>query len=196
MFHSWLSHNYIEVIGSIAGLVYIYFSIKQLIWLWPLGILTSLLYFFIFFEAKFYADMALQLYYIYISIYGWNYWSKNKTNNEEKVPVITSSLKEWIVFVLLTIIFSVIIGIGLDNFTDSPLPYWDAFTTAGSIIATWMLARKYLEQWLFWIIIDFVSMGAYIYKNLYPTSILFGIYTVMAGIGYLNWRKDLKKNIK
>jgi nicotinamide mononucleotide transporter len=197
MIFSWLTENYIEVLGCITGLIYLFFSIRQIIWLWPLGIVTSFLYIFVFFDSKFYAGMALQGYYLLISIYGWYYWLKGEKNSGgTKIPVKKSNLKEWTVFILITSILSIVIGYGLDQYTDSPLPYWDAFTTSGSIVATWMLARKYLENWLFWIIVDFVSMGTYIYKELYPTVFLFFVYTTMAGIGFINWKKDYKKSKK
>jgi len=116
-----------------------------------------------------------------------------KDKSGEKIPVRRASGLEWSVFIFITVILSVIIGFILDNYTDSPVPYWDAFTSSGSVVATWMLARKYLENWLFWIIVDFVSMGIYIYRDLYPTVLLFFVYTSMAFIGYINWKKDLKK---
>jgi nicotinamide mononucleotide transporter len=193
MILSWFFENYIEVFGSIFGLIYLYFSIKQIIWLWPVGIISSLLYIFVFYKSKFYADMSLQVYYLVVSIYGWFYWEKDKEQQHDETHVVSSSVKEWFIFVFITFLLTVAIGYGLDNFTDSPLPYWDTFTTAGSIVATWMLARKYIDQWLFWIVVDFVSMGTYIYKSLYPTVILFAVYTVMAYIGYKSWKKDLKK---
>jgi nicotinamide mononucleotide transporter len=183
----------IEILGAITGLIYLLFSIKQNIWLWPWGIITSLLYVFVFYRSKFYADMSLQVYYLGISIYGWYFWlAGRKKEGKSNVPVIRASGKEWSVFIIITILFTLISGYGLDNYTDSPLPYWDAFTTAGSIVATWMLARKYLEHWLFWIVIDAVSLGTYVYKGLYPTVILF--YTCMAAIGYFQWKKEWIKN--
>jgi nicotinamide mononucleotide transporter len=194
MIFSWLLKNYIEVLGSITGLIYLYFSIRQIIWLWPLGIITSLLYIIVFYNARFYADMALQVYYFFISIYGWHYWKYAEDHNSnKKLKIVKASSGELLVFILITLFLTVITGYALDEYTDSPLPYWDAFTTSGSIVATWMLAKKYLEHWLFWIVIDFVSLGTYLYKSLYPTVILFTIYTCMAFIGYINWKKDLKK---
>ena len=191
------SDRLIEIMGAVTGLIYLVFSIKQNIWLWPWGIVTSLLYIYVFFEAKFYAGMSLQFYYFGISIYGWYFWrTGSKKEGNDKVPVIHASLRECLIFIIVTIVLTVISGYGLDHFTDSPLPFWDAFTTSGSIVATWMLARKYLEQWLFWIIIDAVSLGTYIYKELYPTVVLFSVYTGMAVIGYYQWRKELIKNLE
>ena len=191
MLSNWLSQNYIEVLGALTGLIYLYFSIRQIIWLWPLGIITSLLYIYVFFKTKFYADMGLQVYYFFISFYGWFNWLYGKKGNK-KLVVQFAGRKMLIVLFILTILITYLIAFILIKFTDSPLPYWDAFTTAGSILATWMLARKIIEHWLFWIIIDGVSIGLYIYKGLYPTVILFFVYFTMALAGYIKWKEDMK----
>ena len=195
MIVEWLLHNYIEVLGAVSGLIYLYFSIRQIIWLWPLGIITSVLYIYVFYKAKFYADMSLQVYYFFISIYGWYHWlhGSRKKNSDEQIPVTTINFKMWATLVVVSILLTMISGYFLDNFTDSPMPFLDAFTTAFSVVATWMLARKMIENWLFWIVIDAVSMGMYIYKGLYPTVVLFLVYTFMAFIGYRQWKVDLKK---
>ncbi len=192
----WLWENIVEVLGAIAGLIYLYFSLKQIIYLWPLGILTSLLYLVVFYNARLYADMSLQIYYFFISIYGWYFWLKGgiKTDSgREKLKISTLSLKMWLILVFAILILTLISGYILSNFTNSSLPWWDAFTTSASIVATWMLARKILENWLFWIVIDIISLLMYIYKGLYPTVILFLVYSFMAFAGYLQWKKDLKK---
>lgn len=90
------------------------------------------------------------------------------------------------------VVFFVAIALILDHLTDSPLPYWDALTTSASIVATWMLTRKYIEHWILWVAIDLLSMGLYIYRGLYPTTVLFLIYTVMAVVGYVQWKRELK----
>ncbi|MCF6333195.1 MAG: nicotinamide riboside transporter PnuC [Draconibacterium sp.] len=189
----WLLSNKIEMLGAILGILYIFFSIRQNILTWPTGLLTSALYIVVFFQSKFYADMGLQVYYVGISIYGWYFWIKGKKTEDSKtVPVRLASKQLWIkLTVIATILYLVILAILL-NFTDSDVPYMDSFTTALSIIATWMLAKKYIEQWLIWIFVDFISAGLYIYKGLWPTVILFVIYTAMAYLGYIEWKKDLK----
>ncbi len=196
MVWEWLSENYIEVLGAIAGLIYLYFSIRQIIWLWLLGIVTSLLYVYVFFHARFYADMSLQVYYFFVSIYGWYHWihGAGKSRDQQQIPVASILIDKWIILIAISLILTAISGYILDNYTDSPLPYLDAFTTAFSVVATWMLARKMIENWLFWIMIDAVSMGMYIYKGLYPTVILFLVYTFMAFIGYRQWKKNMSRD--
>ena len=189
----WLVNNKIELLGAILGIAFIFFSIRQNILTWPTGLATSALYIVVFFQSKFYADMGLQVYYVAISIYGWYYWIKgNKPNNSTTVPVRRTSKNLWLKLIAIAILLYFAILIILLNFTDSDVPFMDSFTTALSIIATWMLAKKYIEQWLIWIFVDIISAGLYIYKELWPTVILFIVYTVMAYLGYIQWRKDLK----
>jgi nicotinamide mononucleotide transporter len=137
--------------------------------------------------------MGLQVYYLVISIYGWYTWSRGKYLEKDKkeLPVTQLRVRSWPVVILVTAFLTVGISFILIRYTDSELPYWDAFTTAASIVATWMLARKIIDHWIFWIIIDAVSAGLYTYKELYPTVGLFVVYTVMAVIGYRTWRKEL-----
>jgi nicotinamide mononucleotide transporter len=187
---NWLSINYIEVLGAVTGMVYIYFSIQRNIWLWPWGIITSAFYIFIFFDSKFYADMGLQVYYLAISIYGWKTWNTAK-NFDGEVLVKKASIYHIIAFLFFTIVLTLIISLILINFTDSPIPVWDALTTAGSILATYMLAKRYIENWIFWIVINVISIGLYIYRGLYPTVLLFIVYLLMAFLGYYKWKKSL-----
>jgi nicotinamide mononucleotide transporter len=189
----WLEANWVEVVGAIFGIIYVWFSIKQSILTWPLGLITSILYIYVFFVSKFYADMALQFYYVWISIYGWILWQKGSTKHhkaEVKVTRVTNRL-----YLFLTVAFILIyipIYIILKYYTDSPVPIGDTFTTALSIVATWMLARKYIEHWILWIVVDAVSMALYLYKGLYLTTALFAVYIFAAIWGYYEWRKELK----
>lgn len=189
---AWIISNKIELLGTILGILYIFFSIKQNILTWPTGLLASALYIFVFLNSKLYADMGLQVYYVLISIYGWYFWLKGKKNKDaDHVPVKKVSKQLWIKLAAISILIYFAI-LFLLNFTDSDIAHLDSLTTALSIVATWMLARKYLEHWLIWIFVDLFSSGMYVYKNLWPTVILFLIYTVMAYVGYVEWKKDYK----
>ena len=189
----WLLSNKIELLGAILGILYIIFSIKQNIFTWPTGLLTSALYIVVFFKSALYAAMSLQVYYVFISIYGWYFWLKGKNdNNNSALPVQMIKKKLWMKIGAFSILTYSLILLILLNFSDSDVPYMDSLTTSFSIVATWMLARKYIEHWLIWIFVDLVSTGLYIYKNLWPTVVLFIVYTVMAFIGYFEWKKDLK----
>ena len=189
---SWISEQYIEILGVLFSLLYLYFSIRQNILLWPMGIISALLYMVVFFRSKFYADMGLNGYYLIVSVYGWIIWKRGIDHTGTELPVTRIRLKLALILVLVTAAAFFGIGLILDRFTDSPIPYWDAFTTALSFTATWMLARKILEHWILWMIVDAVSMGLYLYRGLYPTLVLFAIYTAMAVIGFIQWKKTLQ----
>ena len=191
---SWLANNYIELLGAIIGLVYLYFEIKQKIWLWPLGIATSALYIYIYFVSKFYADMGLQVYYLIISIYGWYHWLHGNaadSSNSKHLPVTRLTLRLLVILTAVSFLIFFILWFVLDSYTDSPVPVGDAFTTALSITATWMLARKIIEHWWVWAVVDGVSMALYIYKGLYPTTMLFAFYTTMSVVGYYQWKREI-----
>jgi nicotinamide mononucleotide transporter len=188
---NWITDNIVEIIGTLSGLLFLYLEIKQNKWLWPIGLLTSVMYIYVFFVAKLYADMSLQFYYVFISIYGWILWSRGKSQQEKELPVIRLSMNLFVKLMVASIAIYALIAFILVNFTDGSIPYWDAFTTALSIVATWMLARKILEQWLVCIVLNSVSLGLYIYKDLNFTAILFFFYTTMALVGYLQWKKDM-----
>ncbi|PXX99072.1 nicotinamide riboside transporter PnuC [Marinifilum breve] len=191
---NWITDNIVEIIGTLSGLLFLYLEIKQNKWLWPVGLLTSLMYIYVFFVAKLYADMSLQFYYVFISIYGWILWSRGKKQQEKDLPVIRLSMNLFVKLIVASIAIYALIAFILVKFTDGSVPYWDAFTTALSIVATWMLARKILEQWLVWIVVNSVSLGLYIYKDLNFTAILFFFYTTMAVVGYLQWKKDMLRS--
>jgi nicotinamide mononucleotide transporter len=193
-FTTWIGNNGVELLGAVLGLLYILFSIRQHILTWPTGLLTSVLYTIVFFKSGFYADMGLQVYYVVISIYGWYYWLKGgvkKTEQKENVPV-KSLPKNILLKVIIAVvpIYLVLLYILLE-YTDSTVPFMDSLTTALSIAATWMLAKKYIEHWFIWIFVDTLSAGLYIYKNLWPTVILFIVYTILAVTGYFEWKKSM-----
>ncbi len=191
----FITENIIEIVATILGLLFLYLEIKENKWLWSVGLVTSLLYIYVFFVAKLYADMSLQLYYVIVSIYGWIKWTRTNNANQQlehppkELPITRLTKKLSVKLLLATSVIYLLIAYVLVNFTDDPLPYWDAFTTALGIVATWMLAQKILEQWLVWVVADAVSLCLYVYKELYPTVLLFTVYTVLAVVGFYQWRR-------
>lgn len=193
MIHRYLITHWVEIAGTLLSLVYLYLSIRQKIGLWLFGFLSAALYAFVFFQSKFYADMSLQFYYMAVSVYGWIHWRKGSTNdNKSTLKVTRTGIKEAMILLPITAAVMLLYYLILTNYTDSPLPLADSFTTALSITATWMLAQKRIEHWILWIIVDLVSAGLYIYKGLYPTAVLFIVYTVFAVVGWREWRKSGK----
>lgn len=177
-----------EIIGAFVGLVYLYLEYKADKWLWPVGILMPLIYIIIFYEGKFYADMGINIYYFFASIYGWIKWTKSEKIPEEN-RIKQTPLSCILVLGIVGIFIFTLIAFILIHYTDSPVPYGDAFTTALSIIGMWMLAHKYVEQWWLWFVVNVVSSALYLWKGLYPTAGLFVIYSVISVFGYFRWKK-------
>lgn len=187
----WIISNYIEVFATLTGLIYLVYSVKGNILCWLFGIISSLCFVYVFFHSKIYGNMGLYAYYVFVSIYGWIYWSKSYSDEKEfRVSII--NMKYGGILLAISSILFVLIAVGLKKYTDSDIVFLDAFTTSLSIVATWMLARKILYHWLVWIVIDSVYIAMYIYKGLYATLILFVVYTIFAVIGYIEWHKKWK----
>jgi nicotinamide mononucleotide transporter len=191
MIYSYLHTNWVEIIGVILSLIYIYLSIEQKVSLWVFGFLSSALYIVVFFQTKFYADMSLQFYYLVISVYGWFSWKKGSQDSGQELPATKTSNRLILQLGLSSVVIYFIYYLILAKFTDSTIPKADSLVGMLSVVGTWMLARKLIENWLVWIVADGIATGLFIYKGLYPTSILFFIYTVMAVVGYLQWKKQL-----
>lgn len=210
----WLADNYIEVFGAVTGIIYVFLEIKQKIWLWPVGILTSAVYIWVFFVSKIYADMSLQGYYLVISVLGWYWWGRGKgqgaegtesgrkgewesgrrgEGEKEELHVTKLKLKTGIALSVVFVFLFFVMWLILTRLTDSPVPVRDSFITSLSIIATWMLARKIFEHWYLWIIVNFVSSVLFLSRGLYPTVILYLVYGIMSFIGLLEWRKTIKE---
>jgi len=188
---------WIEIFGVVTGILYVILEVKQNRMLWPLGIVTSAAYVYIFFTGKFYADMGLQVYYVLISIYGWYYWSRGGDRADSgELPVVRINRQQLLLLFLTFALAWAGIYFVLDRYTDSTVPLGDSFTTALAIVATWMLTRKIIEQWFLWIIANVVSIGLYIYKGLYPTVILYAVYAGMAVYGYMEWKRCMNKKLE
>ena len=188
----WIQQHWIEVVGFATGFIFIFLEIKENKWMWPVGFLSALFYVFVFFQAKFYADMSLQFYYLIISVYGWYVWTRGK-NDEDVIVISSGKNRQFIVLAIVSFILFLLVAYILQRFTDSPLPYWDSLTTSLSVVAVWMLAKKIIEQWFVWIFVDLLSAVLYIYKDLYLTSLLYLIFAVLAFVGYLQWKKIMNK---
>lgn len=179
----------IEIIGAVIGLLYLYLEFKASKWLWPVGVVMPIVYVWIFFQSKFYADMGINIYYFFASIYGWIHWNRHKRFEQEELAITHTSRKFILPLTVIGILLFAIIAFILIRYTDSPVPYGDSFTTTLSILGMWLLAQKYVEQWWFWFVVNIVSCGLYVWKGLNTTSILFGIYSVISVFGYYKWKK-------
>lgn len=192
MMTGWFAENYIELFGAVTGIAYVILEIKRNILLWPLGIITSAVYIYVFGHNGFYANMGLQGYYLVISIYGWYRWQRpqERVQAEEKSDVrrigrVTAAWCAVTAGVMWAVLWLV-----LDRATDSPVPLWDGLIASLSVVATWMLTRKYLEQWYVWIVANAIAVIVYMASGMYPTAALFLVYFMMAIIGVMSWSRQ------
>ena len=193
----WLAANWLEIFGVVTGLGYLYLEIKQKPSMWILGILTSFVYIFVFFGAKIYAGMSLNVYYVIVSIYGFILWQKDKSSVENKKDDVATQISytnlSWklgIILLLITTLVYVLMVYVLKNYTDSPVSYKDSLVTSLSVVATWMVAKKIIQHWFVWIFVNAFSVYLYYSMELYLTAILFFVYGVLSIVGYLNWKKN------
>jgi nicotinamide mononucleotide transporter len=198
MVTGWLSENFIELFGAVTGIAFVILEIRRNIWLWPLGIITSAVYMYVFASNGFYANMGLQGYYLVISVYGWYRWQRPQeiVQAEEKSDVRRIGRVTALFCALAALVIWVILWFLLDRATDSPVPLWDGLIASLSVVATWMLTRKYLEQWYVWIVANAIAVAVYLASGLYPTAVLFFVYFVMAIIGLREWARVQAKGIR
>ncbi|AWV91364.1 nicotinamide riboside transporter PnuC [Bradymonas sediminis] len=186
----------IEIAATITGLASVWFSTRQNIWCWPTGLVMVTLYIFIFYDAKLYSDMGLQIVYIFMQIYGWYYWLNGGRDKDDggKAKVTRLSTAQFGAAWAVGAVGVAGLGFAMSTYTDASLPYWDAATTVLSLIAQWFLGKKILESWVFWIVVDVIAIGVYLTKGLYLTSGLYLVFLGLAIAGLLEWMKTHREN--
>ena len=197
----WFFEHWLECFGAVSCLLYIYLEIKQRTSLWIVGIVSSAVYVVVFYQNGFYAFTSLYVYYVAVSIYGvycWHFALKSKNNQTTELPIKRLNLQLGIILTLISLALFVTIGYVLDNFVDSSNipPYYEALATSLSIVATWMLAHKILEQWMVWIFVNFFSSILYFWSGLYPTGSLFFVYGILSIVGLYKWKQSFYKTLE
>jgi nicotinamide mononucleotide transporter len=185
------SMSWLEGIAVFFGIASVLYSIKENIWVYPTGIISTLIYVWICFQYKLYADMGINAYYFSMSIYGWYVWTHPK-EGEKVLPVTWLKPYGWAISIGIFLCSYVVLYTVLSQFTDSDVPYWDSFTTSTAFVGMWLMAKKKVENWIFWIITDLVSVPLYFYKGLILTSFQFLFFTVLATLGLLAWIKSAR----
>ena len=179
----------LEIIGVVTALIYVGLAAKGNRWCFLFGLISSSVYIYLSLILKFYFDTAINTYYIAMSFYGWFAWGKND-NSSDFVPLKLEP-KKFALFIIVGFLVTIVLAFTVSQYSDASLPYFDAFTTIFAIIATYMVVKKWIENWLIWVVVDFVAAGMYWYKELYLTAILFLIYTIISIVGYQKWKKQL-----
>ena len=199
----------LEIIATLFGLLSVFFSIKKNIWVYPTGIISTVLYVYILYKFGLLGDMMINFYYTVMSIYGWFLWSKSSDDNIH-VEVSWATKKEWIFSAILFVVslFLVTLVYYYKPFIDNQFSlidvqlglyhldwanWLDVFVTAIFLVGMWLMAKRKIENWIFWIVGDIICVPMMIYKGLGITSIQFFVFTAMAIIGFIEWKKDHKR---
>lgn len=179
----------LQIVGVVLGLLYLWLEYRADIRLWIVGLIMPLVHGALYFNAGLYADCSMQAYYILAGLYGWIVWRNTPRQRGQSAAIRHTPLRR--VPALAGVYVAVHAGLWflLSEFTNSTVPFWDAGTTAASIVAMWMLSRKYAEQWLVWLAVDLVTVGLYLYKDIPLTAGLYALYSALAVVGYLRWRR-------
>ena len=192
--------QYIEILGTAVGLIYLWQEYRASIYLWITSIIMPAIYLYVYYQAGLYADFGINIYYLVIALYGWLAWRYNfslRGKRKESKELSISHIRQGVIIRLAILFLAAwaIISYILIHYTNSTVPFTDAFTTALSIVGMYMLARKYIEQWWVWLVVDITSCALYMYKELYFTAALYALYAIIAIFGYRKW-KQLMNNEK
>jgi len=182
------SLDWFEVTGLVTGLLCVWLLIRQNIWNWPIGLVYSIVSLVVFFRARLYSELAENAYYAVMNAYGWWYWLSGRRNGEAEVPVMTVSARLATILLAIFVASTALVGYLLAAHTDAAIPYWDTSTTVMSFIAMWMTARKYIENWYIWFIVDAMRTVIYVYKGIDYYAVLYFVYLGMAVAGWWAWR--------
>jgi nicotinamide mononucleotide transporter len=189
---NYLLENLLENLGIASTLICVWLNTKQNIWGWPWAIIASIIYGLVYFEAKLYSDMELQIVFIIISAYGWWKWSTG-TGPEKQLLVTNTPKKTYLFIIPIIILFALLSGYLHQKYTNASLPYFDSTLTAMSLVAQWLMARKFIENWILWVIVNIGYIYLYFTKELNGTAVLYLLLLALAIKGFYNWNREMAK---
>ena len=178
----------LETVAVVLGIAYLLFAMRENSLCWYCAFISTGIYIWIFGDVSLYMESALNAYYMVMAVYGWYQWRRGGSS-ANGIKLSVWGIKQHMAAIGLVLILSVVSGYLLSQNTEAHMPYIDSFTSWGSVITTFMVARKVLENWLYWIVINSVAIFLYIDRDLYQTAGLFAIYIILSVIGFIAWRK-------
>ncbi len=191
------SMSLLEVTAVVFAMAYLLLAVRENVLCWLFAFLSTAIYTVLFWDVSLLMESALNVYYMVMAVYGWYQWTRGGTNGDElphalAVRSMSGSQHMWVIAAI--VVLSVISGYLLGEHSSAAWPYVDSFTTWASVTTTYLVARKYLQNWLYWIVIDAVSVPLYIDRGLNLTALLFVAYVVIAVVGYFKWRDHFRNN--
>ncbi|MDP6376471.1 MAG: nicotinamide riboside transporter PnuC [Pseudomonadales bacterium] len=186
------SMDWLSFVGLTSGLLCVWLLIRENIWTFPIGLLYAVVSVVVMLNARLYADTLLNVYYVVMNAYGWYFWLYRGERSTDDELLITHMPRHLTATIgSLVVLGTLVMGWWFDTRTDADLAYWDSATTTMSFAAMWMSARKYIENWVVWLVVDAIATVMYFYKNIPFYGLLYGIYLAMAFWGWRAWRKSM-----
>lgn len=188
--------SYWELAAVVLGVAYLLLVVRESLWCWYAAFISTSIFLYLFWDVSLLMESALQVYYLVMAVYGWWHWRAGESNGTEQVDALvitTWSLRTHLIAIASVLLASLLSAELLKHYTQAALPLLDSFTTWGSILTTWMVTRKILENWLYWLVIDSVSIYLYLDRGLYLTALLFMAYIVIVIIGYRKWLQHYRQ---
>jgi nicotinamide mononucleotide transporter len=183
--------TWLEVIAFVLAIVMVLLNMRVNPIAWPLAIISSLLYFALFWDSRLYGDASLQIFFAVIALWGWWQWLRGKEADGAALHVRSLPARgRWQLLAALAVAWPAT-GLFLKYYTNTDVPWWDAFPTAASVIGQWLLGRKYVENWLAWVVVNVVSVGLFAYKGLWLTTLLYALFIAMSWMGWRAWKRML-----
>ncbi|MCD4725875.1 MAG: nicotinamide riboside transporter PnuC [Bacteroidales bacterium] len=193
IYQNFVDSSILEAIAVFFGILSVWFAKKENILVYPSGIISVVIYIYICFFAKLYADMGINFVFFVMSVYGWFMWSR-KDEEKHFLAISSCKRKDHLISAFMLVFFFITLSYFLSNYTDSNVPVIDSLTSSIFIVAMWLMARKKIENWIYWIIGNVISIPLYFYKDLALTSVQFTVFLVLAILGYLEWRQKLLRS--
>jgi len=193
LLQAWQLTSGWEILAVSFAIAYLLLAIKESVWCWPAALISTLIYTFLFFDVNLYMESGLQIFYIGMAIYGWILW-RHHSDTKDDLHISSWPLSRHLIALSLIGFLVLVSGYLLQNNTDAAFPWLDSFTTWSAVVTTWMVAKKILENWIYWIVIDSASIYLYIQKDLYLTAFLFVAYVVLCFVGYRTWQKNYQSS--
>lgn len=186
-----------EVVAVIFAIAYLLLAVQENILCWLFAFMSTAIYTVLFWDVSLLMESALNVYYMAMAVYGWYQWTHGGHNGDDEphtLAVQSMSAKQHTLVIAVTAVLVVISGYLLSEHSSAVWPYVDSFTTWASVITTYLVTQKYLQNWIYWIVIDAVSIPLYIDRGLGLTALLFAAYIIIAFFGYRSWRKHYQNN--
>ncbi len=183
--------SWLELIALVLALAMVGCNIREIHWGWPLAAISSVLYFALFWRSKLYGDAALQVFFAVVALWGWAQWLRGRQADGSALTIRHLTAQgRWCVLLVCALLWPAT-GWFLHRYTDTDVPWWDAFPTALSVVGQWLLGRKYLANWAVWVLVNVVSVGLFAWKGLWLTALLYSLFVALSVVGWRAWQRKL-----